>query len=88
MPIGNMDVDGLELCAGFAICTTADTLDAIETIPLITDNGPVLLQDIAKVTVQADEATSITRTNGEETLSIQVTKLLLMAIPWPIWRFR
>ncbi|HCJ55619.1 MULTISPECIES: efflux RND transporter permease subunit [Glutamicibacter] len=72
MPIGNMDVDGLELpvIAG----STPDTLDAIKQIPLITDNGPVLLQDVAKVSVQADEATSITRTNGEETLSIQVTK--------------
>lgn len=72
MPIGNMNVDGLELpvIAG----STPDSLDAIKNIPLVTDNGPVLLKDVAKVSVEADKATSVTRTNGEETLSIQVTK--------------
>ncbi|PQZ99172.1 hydrogenase expression protein [Arthrobacter sp. MYb229] len=72
MPVGNMDVDGLQLpvIAG----SSPDTLAAIEEIPLVTDNGPVLLKDLAEVSVQADEATSVTRTNGDETLSIQVTK--------------
>ncbi|WP_345474027.1 efflux RND transporter permease subunit [Glutamicibacter ectropisis] len=72
IPVGNMDVDGLELpvIAG----STPDNLDAIKNIPLVTDNGPVLLKDVADVSVKADEATSITRTNGEETLSISVTK--------------
>ncbi|MBF6671369.1 efflux RND transporter permease subunit [Glutamicibacter sp. FBE19] len=72
IPVGNMDVDGLELpvIAG----STPDNLDAIKDIPLVTDNGPVLLKDVADVSVKADDATSVTRTNGEETLSISVTK--------------
>lgn len=72
LPVGNMNVDGLELpvIAG----STPDNLDAIKNIPIVSDGGPVLLKDVADVSVQADEATSITRTNGAETLSISVTK--------------
>lgn len=72
IPVGNMNVDGLQLpvIAG----STPDNLDAIKNIPIVTDNGPALLKDVADVSVKADEATSITRTNGAETLSISVTK--------------
>ncbi|MGC0270992.1 efflux RND transporter permease subunit [Glutamicibacter soli] len=72
MPIGTLDVDNLTLpvIAGSA----PDTLAAIKEIPLPADKGPVLLQDVAKVSVQADTATSITRTNGAETLSVAITK--------------
>ncbi|WP_159611404.1 efflux RND transporter permease subunit [Glutamicibacter sp. JC586] len=72
LPVGNMSVDGLQLpvIAG----STPDNLDAIKDIPLVSDKGPVLLKDVADVSVKADEATSVTRTNGAETLSISVTK--------------
>ena len=72
MPIGTMDTDGLTLpvISGSA----PDSLDAIGNIPLVSDRGPVLLKDVSKISVKADDATSITRTNGEDTLSIAVTK--------------
>ncbi len=72
MPVGTLDTDGLTLpvIAGSA----PDSLDAVKNIPLVSENGPVLLKDVAKVSVQADEATSITRTNGADSLSISVTK--------------
>ncbi|GAA1410496.1 hydrogenase expression protein [Glutamicibacter uratoxydans] len=72
MPIGTMDTDGLTLpvIAGSA----PDTLKAIGEIPLVSDRGPVLLKDVSKISIKADAATSITRTNGADTLSIAVTK--------------
>lgn len=72
VPVGTLDTDGLELpiIAGSA----PDTLAKIREIPISSDNGPVLLKDVAKVSIEADEATSITRTNGAETLSISITK--------------
>ncbi|WP_313814688.1 efflux RND transporter permease subunit [Glutamicibacter sp.] len=72
MPIGTMDTDGLTLpvISGSA----PDSLKAVGEIPLVSDQGPVLLKDVSKISIQADDATSITRTNGEDTLSIAVTK--------------
>ncbi|WP_431711795.1 efflux RND transporter permease subunit [Glutamicibacter uratoxydans] len=72
LPVGTLNTDGMELpiIAGSA----PDSLETIRQIPVQTDTGPVLLSELAEVSIEADEATSITRTNGDETLSISITK--------------
>ena len=72
MPVGRLESDGLDLpvTSGSQI----DSLEAVKSIPLKGATGVQKLSDLAKVELKDDTATSITRTNGEETLAVSVTK--------------
>ncbi|MHC6176390.1 efflux RND transporter permease subunit [Glutamicibacter sp. X7] len=73
LPVGTVEADKLSLpvISGSA----PDSLEKIRQIPVtIEGKAPKLLKDLAKVDIKADTATSITRTNGVETLALSVTK--------------
>ncbi len=51
-----------------------ESLEDVRALPLPGGDGPVPLGQVASVSIQNDDPTSITRTNGEETLALSVTK--------------
>jgi HAE1 family hydrophobic/amphiphilic exporter-1 len=78
LPVGSLtDADGsISIQMGNAV----DTVSMVEALPLIpaTPNpaavGVVTIGDVAKVTYEDAPITSISRTNGNETLAISITK--------------
>lgn len=80
-PIGTLDEGerSLTIQAGSPI----QSLDDIRNLPILpqeppagsTATAPVTIGDVADVAVADDDATSITRTNGVETLALTVTKV-------------
>lgn len=72
MPVGRMETDGLDLpvTSGSRI----DSLDAVKSLPVKGSSGVLELSELASVKIQDDTATSITRTNGVQTLAVSVTK--------------
>ncbi|MBV1779757.1 efflux RND transporter permease subunit [Paeniglutamicibacter sp. ABSL32-1] len=72
MPVGRLDTGGLDLpvTSGSSI----DSLDAVKSLPVRGATGVHELAELAEVKVAADTATSITRTNGIQTLAVSVTK--------------
>lgn len=77
VPIGVLNTDGktLTVQAGSPI----DSLDVIKGLPLAGSSpgasAPATIGSVAAVSIQDDVPTAITRTNGEETLSLSITKV-------------
>ena len=73
IPSGTVDSGNLELSASTSI--DADTLDDLKKMPITTSSGKlVYLEDIADVYYAKQSMGGISRYNGEETISISLTK--------------
>lgn len=72
MPVGRLDTDGLDLpvTSGSLI----DSLAAVKALPVKGSTGVLTLADLSTISMQDDTATSVTRTNGIQTLAVSVTK--------------
>ncbi len=86
VPIGSLGTDGttLSIQAGSPV----DSIDAVKALPLATTRlatgpgagpagpaaAPATIASVATVTLADDPTTSITRTNGEATLALSITK--------------
>ncbi|WP_411734710.1 efflux RND transporter permease subunit [Paeniglutamicibacter sp.] len=72
MPVGRLDTEGLDLPVTSG--SSVDSLDAVKSLPVRGATGVHELATLAEVELAEDTATSITRTNGVETLAVSVTK--------------
>jgi HAE1 family hydrophobic/amphiphilic exporter-1 len=72
MPVGRMDTDGLDLPVTSG--SLVDSLNAVKSLPVRGASGVYDLSQLAEVKMVDDTATSITRTNGVQTLAVSVTK--------------
>ena len=75
LPAGTVDEDGRTL--SIQVGAPLDSLEKISALPVESAGSgqvPVTIGDVASVDVTEDEATSITRTNGQATLAVSVTK--------------
>ncbi|MFL4474426.1 efflux RND transporter permease subunit [Paeniglutamicibacter sp. MACA_103] len=72
MPVGRLDTEGLDLPVTSG--ASVDSLDAVGNLPVRGATGVHKLSELAEVKMQEDTATSVTRTNGVETLAVSVTK--------------
>lgn len=73
VPAGTVQDQGKTLSV--QIGSPVDSLDAIKALPLNgSRNGPATIGDVAAVSLEDNAATSITRTNGQPTLALSVTK--------------
>ncbi len=72
IPVGVLDTDEKSLT--IQIGSPIESLDDVRALPLPGKDGPVPLGEVTSVALQNDDPSSITRTNGEETLALSVTK--------------
>ncbi|WP_258802524.1 efflux RND transporter permease subunit [Pseudarthrobacter sp. NS4] len=72
VPAGTLEEQGRTL--SLQIGSPVDSLDAIKALPLSGAKNAATIGSVADVSLQDDERTSITRTNGTETLAVSVTK--------------
>ncbi|WP_115789368.1 efflux RND transporter permease subunit [Arthrobacter silvisoli] len=72
VPAGTVEEQGKSL--SLQIGSPVDSLDAIKGLPLAGAKTGTTIGSVATVSIQDDPATSITRTNGKETLALTVTK--------------
>ncbi|MCD5343617.1 efflux RND transporter permease subunit [Arthrobacter sp. AK04] len=72
IPAGTIEEQGKTL--SLQIGSPVDSLAAVEALPLAGAQGGATIGSVADVSLKDDERTSITRTNGEETLAVSVTK--------------
>ncbi|MFF5793864.1 efflux RND transporter permease subunit [Paeniglutamicibacter sp. NPDC012692] len=72
MPAGRLETDGLDLPVTSG--SLVDSLNAVKDLPVKGSSGVLKLSELATIEMQDDAATSITRTNGVETLAVSVTK--------------
>jgi HAE1 family hydrophobic/amphiphilic exporter-1 len=72
VPAGTLEEQGKTL--SLQIGSPVDSLDAIKALPLAGVKDAATVGTVADVSLKDDERTSITRTNGEETLAVSVTK--------------
>ncbi|WP_066292322.1 efflux RND transporter permease subunit [Arthrobacter sp. B6] len=72
IPAGTVEEDGKTL--SLQIGSPVDSLDAVEALPLAGTKEPATIGSVADVTLKDDERTSVTRTDGKETLAVSVTK--------------
>ncbi|KNH17356.1 hydrogenase expression protein [Arthrobacter sp. ZBG10] len=72
VPVGTVQEQGKTL--SLQIGSPVDSLDAIKALPLSGAKGAATIGTVADVSLKDDERTSITRTNGAETLAVSVTK--------------
>jgi HAE1 family hydrophobic/amphiphilic exporter-1 len=72
VPAGTLEEQGKTL--SLQIGSPVDSLDAIKALPLAGTKNAATVGTVADVSLKDDERTSITRTNGEETLAVSVTK--------------
>ncbi len=72
VPAGTLEEQGKTL--SLQIGSPVDSLDAIKALPLSGAGNAATVGSVADVSLQDDQRTSITRTNGEETLAVSVTK--------------
>ncbi|MHA7288101.1 efflux RND transporter permease subunit [Arthrobacter sp. MDT3-24] len=72
IPAGTIQDQGKTL--SLQIGSPVDSLDAIKALPLGGAKDAATIGTVADVSLQDDERTSITRTNGQETLAVSVTK--------------
>lgn len=72
IPAGTLEEKGKTL--SLQIGSPVDSIDAIRALPLSGAKKAATVGSVADVSVRDDERTSITRTNGEETLAVSVTK--------------
>lgn len=72
VPAGTLEDNGKTL--SLQIGSPVDSLDAVKALPLSGAKGAATIGSVADVSIKDDERTSITRTNGAETLAVSVTK--------------
>ncbi|MET3718481.1 MULTISPECIES: efflux RND transporter permease subunit [unclassified Arthrobacter] len=72
IPAGTIEEQGKTL--SLQIGSPVDSLDTIKSLPLGGAAKGATIGSVADVSLQDNERTSITRTNGEETLAVSVTK--------------
>ncbi|MCO4238703.1 efflux RND transporter permease subunit [Pseudarthrobacter sp. MDT3-28] len=72
IPAGTIQEQGKTL--SLQIGSPVDSLDAIKALPVGGAKDAATIGTVADVSLQDDERTSITRTNGQETLAVSVTK--------------
>ncbi|MDI3212988.1 efflux RND transporter permease subunit [Arthrobacter sp. AL12] len=72
VPAGTIEEQGKTL--SLQIGSPVDSLDAIKALPLGGTRTAATIGSVAEVSIAEDARTSITRTNGAETLALSVTK--------------
>jgi hydrophobic/amphiphilic exporter-1 (mainly G- bacteria), HAE1 family len=72
IPAGTIEEQGKTL--SLQIGSPVDSLDAIKALPLGAARSAATIGSVADVSLVEDARTSITRTNGKETLALSVTK--------------
>ncbi|MEO3933688.1 efflux RND transporter permease subunit [Micrococcaceae bacterium Sec7.4] len=72
VPAGTIEEQGKTL--SLQIGSPVDSLDAIKALPLGAARNAATIGSVADVSITEDARTSITRTNGKETLALSVTK--------------
>ena len=72
VPAGTVEEQGKTL--SLQIGSPVDSLDAIRALPLGGAKDAATIGSVADVSIKDDVRTSITRTNGKETLALSVTK--------------
>ncbi|HSO90450.1 MAG TPA: efflux RND transporter permease subunit, partial [Arthrobacter sp.] len=72
VPAGTIEEQGKTL--SLQIGSPVDSIDAIKALPLGGAKNAATIGSVADVSIAEDTHTSITRTNGEETLALSVTK--------------
>jgi hydrophobic/amphiphilic exporter-1 (mainly G- bacteria), HAE1 family len=72
VPAGTIEEQGKTL--SLQIGSPVDSLDAIKALPLGGTGNAATIGSVADVSITEDARTSITRTNGKETLALSVTK--------------
>ncbi|MCU1519019.1 MAG: heavy metal efflux pump, cobalt-zinc-cadmium [Pseudarthrobacter sp.] len=72
IPAGTIEEEGKTL--SLQIGSPVDSLDAITALPLAGTKAPATIGSVADVSLKDDERTSISRTDGKETLAVSVTK--------------
>lgn len=72
VPAGTVEEQGKTL--SLQIGSPVDSLDAIKALPLGSARDAATIGSVADVSLVEDARTSITRTNGKETLALSVTK--------------
>ncbi|MFM9429862.1 efflux RND transporter permease subunit [Arthrobacter sp. MP_2.3] len=72
VPAGTIEEQGKTL--SLQIGSPVDSLDAIKALPLGGARNAATIGSVADVSIAEDARTSITRTNGKETLALSVTK--------------
>ena len=72
VPAGTIEEQGKTL--SLQIGSPVDSIDAIKALPLGGAKNSATIGSVADVSITEDARTSITRTNGQETLALSVTK--------------
>ena len=75
LPAGTVDEESRTL--SIQVGAPLDSLEKISALPIESSSDaatPVTIGDVASVDITEDEATSITRTNGQATLAVSITK--------------
>lgn len=72
IPAGTIEEEGKTL--SLQIGSPVDSLDAVKALPLAGTKEPATIGSVADVSLKDDERTSITRTDGKETLAVSITK--------------
>ncbi len=72
IPAGTIEEQGKSL--SLQVGSPVDSLDAIKSLPLAGTSSPTTIGAVAAVSLEDDARTSITRTDGKETLAVSVTK--------------
>lgn len=72
IPAGTLQEQGKTL--SLQIGSPVDSLEAIKALPVGGAKDAATIATVADVSLRDDERTSITRTNGQETLAVSVTK--------------
>jgi HAE1 family hydrophobic/amphiphilic exporter-1 len=72
IPAGTVEEAGKTL--SLQIGSPVDSLEAVKALPLAGTKEPATIGSVADVSLKDDERTSITRTDGKETLAVSVTK--------------
>ena len=72
VPAGTIEEQGKTL--SLQIGSPVDSLDAVKALPLGGAKDAATIGSVADVSIKDDARTSITRTNGKETLALSVTK--------------
>ncbi|MEV7637551.1 efflux RND transporter permease subunit [Pseudarthrobacter enclensis] len=72
VPAGTLEEQGKTL--SLQIGSPVDSLDAVKALPVTGARDGATIGTVADVSIKDDERTSITRTNGEETLAVSITK--------------
>ncbi|WP_344306253.1 efflux RND transporter permease subunit, partial [Brevibacterium samyangense] len=74
VPTSAGDLETEDATAPVQIGTRLTSVEDIANIAVSGSDGPVLLRDVADVELVDEEATSVSRTNGEDSLTLSVTK--------------